>query len=70
MLLLARKVNERIRIGENVRVMVTQIAGDKVRLGIEAPADVLVLREELLDPEELRDGDSQDPSGAGRERTP
>ena len=47
MLVLSRKVNERVHIGEEVSIVVTQIRGDKVRLGIEAPKEIKVLRDEL-----------------------
>jgi len=47
MLVLSRREHERIRLGDSVIVTVIQVAGDKVRLGIEAPSDVLVLRDEL-----------------------
>ena len=47
MLVLSRKENERIRVGESIVVTVVRLGGDKVRLGIEAPPDVLVLRDEL-----------------------
>jgi carbon storage regulator len=47
MLVLSRKESERIRLGDSIVVTVVRVAGDKVRLGIEAPADILVLREEL-----------------------
>ncbi|MBM4000891.1 MAG: carbon storage regulator [Planctomycetes bacterium] len=47
MLVLSRKETERIRLGDSIIVTVVRVAGDKVRLGIDAPPDVLVLREEL-----------------------
>lgn len=47
MLVLSRKKNESIQIGDLVRVMVIDIRGDKVRLGIEAPAEVPVHRREV-----------------------
>jgi carbon storage regulator len=47
MLVLSRKESERIRLGDSIVVTVVRVAGDKVRLGIEAPADMLVLRDEL-----------------------
>lgn len=47
MLVLSRKESERIRLGNSIVVTVVRVSGDKVRLGIEAPPDVLVLREEL-----------------------
>lgn len=47
MLVLSRKEAQRIRVGDSIVVTVVKIAGDKVRVGIEAPNDVLVLRDEL-----------------------
>jgi carbon storage regulator len=47
MLVLSRKERQRIRLGDSIVVTVVRVSGDKVRLGIEAPADVLVLRDEL-----------------------
>ena len=47
MLVLSRKASERIRLGESIVITVVGISGDKVKLGIQAPQDVLVLREEL-----------------------
>jgi carbon storage regulator len=47
MLVLSRKESEKIRLGDSIVVTVVRVSGDKVRLGIEAPPDVLVLREEL-----------------------
>lgn len=46
MLILTRKVGETVLIGENIRIMVVQVRGKQVRLGIEAPPDLLVLRTE------------------------
>jgi carbon storage regulator len=55
MLVLSRKTNERILIGDNVTVTIVRVRGDVVRLGIEAPNHMRVLRSELLgrDPAEL-----------------
>ena len=47
MLVLSRKESERIRLGDSIVITIVRVSGDKVRLGIEAPADVLVLRDEL-----------------------
>jgi carbon storage regulator len=47
MLVLSRRETERIRLGDSIVVTVVKVAGDRVRLGIEAPADMLVLRGEL-----------------------
>ncbi len=49
MLVLSRKKNEVIIIGDNIVVTVVDIRGDKVRLGIEAPKDVPVHRREIYD---------------------
>jgi len=47
MLVLARRRNEGIVIGEGITVTIVEVRGNQVRLGIEAPKDVRVLREEL-----------------------
>lgn len=49
MLVLSRKINETIIINDNIVVTVVDIRGDKVRLGIEAPKDVPVHRQEVYD---------------------
>ncbi|MFO0870653.1 MAG: carbon storage regulator [Pirellulales bacterium] len=48
MLVLSRKVGEKIRIGDDIVVMVTSISGDRVRLGISGPPEVPIHREELV----------------------
>lgn len=47
MLVLSRKESQRIKLGDSIVVTVVRVSGDKVRIGIEAPPDLLVLREEL-----------------------
>jgi len=47
MLVLSRKRDEKIIIGDKITIMVIEIRGDKVRLGIDAPTDVTVHREEV-----------------------
>jgi len=47
MLVLSRKESEKIRLGDSIVVTIVRVSGDKVRLGIEAPPDVVVLRDEL-----------------------
>ena len=49
MLVLSRKRDERIMIGDQISLMVVDIRGDKVRLGIEAPSDVAVHRSEVYE---------------------
>jgi carbon storage regulator len=48
LLTLTRKLGESIRIGDDIVVIVKEIKGKQVRLGIEAPRDVYVCREELF----------------------
>ena len=47
MLILTRKINQRIMIGDDVIITVVEVLGGKVRLGIEAPRQVQVHREEV-----------------------
>lgn len=47
MLVLTRKSGEGILIGDNIKVVVVEVKGNQVKLGIEAPADVTVYREEV-----------------------
>ena len=47
MLILTRKIGESILVGDNIRLVVLEIRGRQIRLGIEAPADIVVLREEI-----------------------
>jgi carbon storage regulator len=47
MLILSRYPHQVVLIGDDIQVMVLDIAGDRVRLGITAPREILVLREEL-----------------------
>jgi carbon storage regulator len=49
MLVLSRKVGERILIGENISVTVVRLTGGGVRLGVEAPSNMTVVRQELQD---------------------
>ena len=48
MLVLSRKINDQILIGDNIRITVISIQGRHVRLGIDAPISVPVFREEVL----------------------
>lgn len=49
MLVLTRKVNQTIVIGENVEVVVLEVRGEQVRLGIKAPKNVSVHRKEIFE---------------------
>ena len=49
MLVLSRKRDERIVIGDNIVITIVDVRGDKVRLGIEAPPEIPVHRQEIVD---------------------
>lgn len=56
MLVLSRKLGEKIRIGENIAITVVQIDHGRVRIGIEAPRDLPVDREEVSKKKESKAG--------------
>jgi carbon storage regulator CsrA len=58
MLVLTRKVGDRIKIGDNITVVIIKIRGNQITVGIEAPRDVRIIRGEL-DP--FDDYEEQDP---------
>jgi len=47
MLVLSRKESEKVLLGDDIVLTIVRLSGDRVRLGIEAPSDMLILREEL-----------------------
>jgi len=49
MLILSRKLNEKIVIGDGIIVSIVEIRGDQIKLGIEAPKTVKVYRQEVYD---------------------
>ena len=49
MLVLARKVGQSIVVNDNVEILIIEVRGDQVRLGIEAPRSIPVHRKELLE---------------------
>lgn len=49
MLILTRRSNERIFIGDDIVLSILTIEGNRVKLGIDAPKDVSILREEIRD---------------------
>ena len=47
MLVLSRKESEKIKLGEDITLTVVRVSGDRVRIGIEAPREMVILRKEL-----------------------
>ena len=62
MLILTRRIGERVMIGDDMVLAILGIKGNQVRVGIEAPNDVTILREEVADRDrELAEGSSRPP---------
>ncbi|MDE6773978.1 MAG: carbon storage regulator CsrA, partial [Treponemataceae bacterium] len=49
MLILSRKVDEKIKIGSDITLTIIEIHGDQVKIGVEAPKNVKVFRQEVYD---------------------
>lgn len=47
MLVISRKINESITIGDNIVVTILDIEGDRIKLGIDAPRELIILRQEI-----------------------
>ena len=48
MLILSRKVDEKIKIGDNITITLIDVRGDEVKIGVEAPKNVKVFRQEVF----------------------
>jgi carbon storage regulator len=48
MLILSRKIDEQIKIGDNITITIIEVRGDQVKIGVEAPKSVKVFREEVF----------------------
>jgi len=62
MLVLSRQRDETIVIGDSIRITIVEVRGDKVRIGIDAPRDVTVHRQEIYDAikREMDEADSKE----------
>lgn len=65
MLVLSRKLGEKVYIGDNICITVVDIDRGKIRLGVEAPRDVPIYRQELLPPNHPRPGAAAGPAPTG-----
>src|SRR5690349_18359305 len=65
MLVLTRKVREQVHIGDGVVITILKVKGQAVRIGIEAPRDVRVLRGELPKYDEFSDPPASGPTTSG-----
>lgn len=48
MLILSRKIDQKIRIGDDIVITLIDVKGDQVKIGVEAPSNVKVYRQEVL----------------------
>jgi len=56
MLILTRRVGEALMVGEETKIIVLGVKGSQIRLGINAPKDIVVHREEIYDKIHSKDG--------------
>jgi len=49
MLVISRKENQRVKVGENIEIVIVEISKNQVKIGIEAPKEIQILRSELLE---------------------
>lgn len=49
MLILSRKIDQKIRIGDDITLTIIEVRGDQVKIGVEAPKNVKVFRQEVFE---------------------
>ena len=70
MLVLSRQRDESIMIGDNVEIIIVDVRGDKVRLGITAPKEIPVHRREIYDTIQREKGQKKKPQKEQQEKPP
>jgi carbon storage regulator len=70
MLILTRRFEEGIRIGDDIHVVVLGINGNQVRIGIQAPRELVVLRDEVYERQQAERGRGRDAAPGRRFRAP
>ena len=68
MLVLSRQRDESIMIGDNVEIIIVDVRGDKVRLGITAPKEIPVHRREIYDAIQREKGQKKEPQEEQQEK--
>jgi carbon storage regulator len=61
MLVLTRHINESIAIGDSIVVTVLAIEGDRIKLGISAPREIQILRQEVIQPNKGQEHTQENP---------
>lgn len=70
MLVLSRQRDESIMIGDDVEIIIVDVRGDKVRLGITAPKEIPVHRREIYDAIQREKGQKKEPQEEQQEKPP
>ena len=65
MLILSRKMDQKIKIGEEITVTIIEIRGDQVKIGVEAPKNVKVFRQEIYTPIQIENQAAVSPENIG-----
>lgn len=64
MLIISRKINESIMIGDGIEITVTDIGPDKIKIGINAPKEIPIIRKELIEIKNMNEEASIKPAGS------
>lgn len=65
MLILSRKMDQKIKIGEEITVTIIEIRGDQVKIGVEAPKNVKVFRQEIYNAIQIENQAAVSPENIG-----